>query len=213
MFSPLDPAFPLSEITDILNSKVGFLKFQDMVEDSSRHRIYLVKAHWALYCDNYLEGFHIPFVHPGLNSVLDPKDYKTELHQYVNIQVGIADEGTEYFDLPKDHEDYGKKIAAYYFWIFPNLMLNFYPWGLSINVVRPVSIDRTKVEYLTFVLDPQKIDQSAGAELDKVEREDEEVVESVQKGMSSRFYQKGRFSPSMEKGVHHFHTLLAEFLK
>ena len=56
------------------------------------------------------------------------------------------------------------------------------------------------------------MNNGAGADLDKVEKEDEEVVENVQKGVSSRFYKCGRFSPSMEKGVHHFHTLISEFI-
>ena len=42
--------------------------------------------------------------------------------------------------------------------------------------------------------------------------EDEEVVEQVQKGVKSRYYDKGHFSPSMEKGVHHFHLLLSKFI-
>nr|HAD52212.1 choline monooxygenase [Algoriphagus sp.] len=71
----------------------------------------------------------------------------------------------------------------------------------------------TKVSFITYVWDESKLDTGAGAALDKVEREDEFVVEGVFKGMHSRIYQTGRFSPKMEKGVHHFHGLLAEFLR
>ena len=49
----------------------------------------------------------------------------------------------------------------------------------------------------------------AGADLDRVEREDESVVECVQQGVRSRIYERGRYSPSREQGVHHFHRLLA----
>ena len=42
--------------------------------------------------------------------------------------------------------------------------------------------------------------------------EDEEIVENVQKGVKSRFYKNGKFSPTMEKGVHHFHKLISNFL-
>ncbi|MFB6307216.1 MAG: SRPBCC family protein [Flavobacteriales bacterium] len=45
-----------------------------------------------------------------------------------------------------------------------------------------------------------------------MEREDEAVVEDVSKGVQSRLYKYGRFSPNMEKGVHHFHQLVSEFL-
>ena len=92
------------------------------------------------------------------------------------------------------------------------MMFNFYPWGLSINVVRPISKKQSKVSFITYVMDAAKLDQGAGADLDKVEREDEFVVEAVQKGIESRHYATGRFSPTREQGVHHFHRLLAEFL-
>jgi len=48
--------------------------------------------------------------------------------------------------------------------------------------------------------------------LDKVEREDEFVVENVQRGVNSRFYTSGRFSPTREQGVHQFHSLISKFL-
>ncbi|MDH3711488.1 MAG: hypothetical protein OER04_16460, partial [Cyclobacteriaceae bacterium] len=125
---------------------------------------------------------------------------------------GYADDASEVFELPEDHIDYGKNVAAYYYWVFPNMMFNFYPWGLSVNVVRPLALDRTRVSFITYVYDASKLDSGAGALLDKVEREDEFVVEGVQKGVRSRFYHTGRFSPTREQGVHHFHRLLAEFL-
>jgi choline monooxygenase len=92
------------------------------------------------------------------------------------------------------------------------MMFNFYSWGLSINIVKPVSINRTKVSFISYVIDPEKLEKGAGQALDKVEREDEFVVENVQKGILSSFYKAGRFSPDREKGVHHFHRLLAEFI-
>jgi len=91
-------------------------------------------------------------------------------------------------------------------------MFNFYPWGLSINVVIPLAPDRTKVSFLTYVLDPTKLDQGAGAAIDRVEREDEDIVEKVQKGVQSRLYKRGRYSPERELGVHHFHRLLSGFM-
>jgi choline monooxygenase len=166
-----------------------------------------------LYCDNYLEGFHIPFVHADLNKALDYSNYTTEIFDHCNLQIGIADSATECFQLPENHIDFNKRIAAYYFWIYPNMMFNFYPWGLSINIVRPLSVNQCKVVFLTYLFDESKIEHSAGSLLDKVEREDEFVVENVQRGLQSRFYSTGRFSPTREKGVHHFHLLLSNYLK
>lgn len=176
-------------------------------------RDYYINANWALYCENYLEGFHIPFVHSGLNAAIDFSDYSTELFfPFSSVQVGISKTGENYFDLPASSPEHGKKVAAYYFWVFPNIMFNFYPWGLSINLVQPIAVDKTKVSFLTYIWKENLRDSGAGGELDKVEREDEEIVQKVQKGVRSRFYKQGRYSVTREKGTHHFHRLLAEFL-
>jgi choline monooxygenase len=173
---------------------------------------YVVDAHWALYCENYLEGFHIPFVHAGLNSIIDYGNYTTELYPNASLQLGLAKEDEMVFDLPASSADYGKKVAGYYFWIFPNLMFNFYPWGLSINVVQPLSVSRCKVSFLSYVWDEHKLRHGAGANLHQVEMEDEDVVMQVQKGIRSRFYTHGRYSVTRETGTHHFHRLLADYM-
>ncbi len=213
LFAGLKPSFDFQEVIDTMNKRVGFMPLQDFKLDDTRSKDYVVNAHWALYCDNFLEGFHIPFVHDDLDEVLDYGNYDTVLHEHLNLQIGYADENTEtIFDLPKEHIDYGKKVAAYYYWAFPNMMFNFYPWGCSVNLVQPISMNRTKVSFYSYVYDATKLDKGAGAGLDKVEIEDEEVVEGVQQGVRSQFYNAGRFSPTREKGVHHFHCLLTQFL-
>ena len=212
LFAGLNPSFDFEEVLKPMNERVGFLPLDQFSFDSSFSKDYLVQAHWALYCDNYLEGFHIPFVHEGLNKVLDYGSYTTELYKYSNLQIGYSDDANETFDFPKDHIDYGKQVAAYYFWVFPNMMFNFYPWGLSVNIVKPISINRTKISFLSYVYDPTKLHKGAGNDIDKVEREDEFIVENESKGIQSSFYQSGRFSPTREKGVHHFQRLIAKFL-
>lgn len=213
LFAGLNPAFDFQDVIDTMNERVGFLPLEEFAFDESLSKDYLVHAHWALYCDNYLEGFHVPFVHEGLNKVLDYGSYTTLIYDHCNLQIGYADDDTEVFTLPEGHPDQGKKVAAYYYWVFPNMMFNFYPWGLSVNVVKPLDHNRSKVSFLSYVYDPGKLGKGAGTELEKVEREDEFVVENVQKGIRSSFYRGGRFSPEREKGVHHFHRLLASFLK
>ena len=212
LFASIDPAFDFSDVLDEMENRIGFLPLNEFRFDANRSKDYLVNANWALYCDNYLEGFHIPFVHPDLNDALDYKNYRTEVGKHWNLQVGVGSPGTDCFQLPENHPDYGQDIAAYYYWIFPNMMFNFYPWGLSINIVRPLAKDLSKVSFLTYIYDETKLDRGAGALLDKVEREDEFVVEGVQKGLQSRLYKNGRFSPTREQGVHHFHGLIAEYL-
>ncbi|NNE15680.1 MAG: aromatic ring-hydroxylating dioxygenase subunit alpha, partial [Saprospiraceae bacterium] len=80
------------------------------------------------------------------------------------------------------------------------------------NIVKPISKDLTKLSFLSYVWDESKIEGGAGEFLDRVEKEDEAVVESVQKGLKSHFYKAGRFSPEREQGVHHFHLLLSQFM-
>jgi len=212
LFANIDPVFKFNDLVKDMNNRVGWMPIEDFQFNKSLSKEYIVNANWALYCDNYLEGFHIPFIHNDLNNVLDFSNYQNEIFNYSNLQIGIAKKNDICFDIPNDSIDYGKKIAAYYFWLFPNMMFNFYPWGLSLNIVTPISFNKTKVIFKSYVWDEDKLNIGAGNDLDKVEKEDEEVVENVQKGVASRLYTRGRFSPSMEKGVHHFHILISEFL-
>ena len=145
--------------------------------------------------------------------MLDFGEYTTEVFRYCNLQLGIGKKDDICFDLPEDSVDYGREVAAYYFWVFPNMMFNFYPWGLSLNVVQPVGVSETKVSFLTYVYDETKLGTGGGSRLDIVEMEDEEVVENVQKGIRSRFYRYGRYAPNREQGTHHFHSLIAEFIQ
>ena len=212
IFGAIDPICPFDELLAEVRRRTGFLQTRDLVHDPSRSRDYLVQAHWALYCDNFLEGFHIPFVHTALDEVIDYGAYETITYPWGCLQLGVARGDEHVFALPDDSPEHGRDIAAYWFWVFPNLMLNFYPWGLSVNVVRPLAANRTRVSFLTFVGDPSRLDDGAGAALDRVEREDEVVVEAVQRGLRSRIYDRGRFSPTREQGVHHFQRMLASLI-
>jgi choline monooxygenase len=91
-------------------------------------------------------------------------------------------------------------------------MLNFYPWGISVNLVKPLGVSETEVSFISYVIDESKLNSGAGGDLDTVEMEDEEVVQNVQKGIRSRFYTHGRYSVTREQGTHHFHSLIAEFI-
>ena len=195
--------------------RMSFFDFEALTPEPTRNREYVVRANWALYCDNYLEGLHIPFVHDSLNEALDFGSYATELYPWCNLQLGIASPRSSdpCFELPAGHPDAGKRVAAYYWWLFPNTMLNIYPWGLSINIVRPVGPAMTKVSFITYVGDRSKLDRGAGSGLDRGEREDEAVVEATHKGLRSSLYTRGRYSPTREQCVHHFHRLLIDRLK
>jgi choline monooxygenase len=213
LFTSLESKSDPLKYLQAMQDRLAWLPLDEFVFKPELSNEYMVNAHWALYCENYLEGFHIPFVHAGLNAVIDFGNYTTELFDASNLQLGLAKSNEEIFDLPFSSPDFGKKVAAYYFFVFPNMMFNFYPWGLSINLVQPVSIERTKVSFFTYLWKEELFNKGAGSQLDVVEMEDEEVVEAVQKGIRSRFYNQGRYSVTREKGIHHFHQLIAERLK
>ena len=194
---------------DELGSRLGWMPIESFEHDPSRHRSYDIDANWALYVDNYLEGFHIPYVHGDLHEELDYDSYRTELFEGGVLQVGIARRGEACFELPESSPDHGQRIAAYYYWLYPGVMLNFYPWGLSVNLVIPLSVDRTRIVYHGFVWDRSKLGEGAGGDLDKVEAEDQGIVEAVQRGVAAGAYDRGRYSPTKEAGVHHFHRMLA----
>jgi len=209
LFASVSPIYDLETLLSPVKGRLGWLPLDHFFFDPARSREYMVRANWALYVDNYLEGFHIPFVHASLNETLDYGNYTTESFDWGNLQLGVSKGGEVVFDQPRDSMDFGKHISAYYYWLFPNTMLNFYPWGLSVNIVRPLAPDLSKVSFLCYVWDASKMGKGAGGDLDRVEREDEAVVELVQRGVRSRFYDRGRFSPMREQNVHQFHRLLA----
>jgi len=213
LFTSLGPGHPFTDLVRELDARCGHLPLADATFDPTRAREYVVNAHWALYVENYLEGFHIPYVHAGLAGALDYGEYRTELYPKSNLQLGVASGEEDTFALPAGHADAGKQIAAWYWWLYPNTMFNVYPWGISVNVVRPLALDRTKVSFLPYVWDASKLDRGAGAGLDRVEREDEAIVESVQRGMRAWLYVRGRYSPTREQGVHHFQRMMLEGLQ
>ena len=195
LFVSLDPAITFNSLIDGFGDQ--FKSIDPASPELVSVRDYEVNAHWALYCENYLEGFHIPYVHRSLNEIVDFGNYRTDTFRYSSVQTAYDNAG---------------KLAARYLFLFPNMMFNFYPWGVSVNVVIPVAPKASVVRFMSYVADESLRNRGAGADLDTVELEDEAVVESVQKGIRSRYYDRGRYSPTREQGTHHFHRLLAEFM-
>lgn len=209
-FTSLAPRLPLDRWLGEMARRLSWLDIERWSCDASRSRSFEFDAHWALYVENYLEGLHIPFVHPALNQTLDMAAYHYELGTASVLQLALARPGEAAFEPPAGSPDQGRRVAAYYWWLFPNLMFNVYPWGLSVNVVQPLGPARTRVLFRSFVADASLLGQGAGGALDPVETEDEAVVLRVQQGIRSRLYQHGRYAPVHEQGTHHFHRLLCQ---
>lgn len=213
LFASVAPMAPLDDFLADVKRRTAGIDYSKLKYVGGKD--YLVDAHWALYCENFLEGFHVPYVHPALMKTLDYDSYTTELSEYSSVQIAWESKPTD--DQITRASEPGANpfecgIAAMYFLVFPTLMLNFYPWGLSVNIVKPMKKDLTTVSYMTFVSDESKRNMGAGGDLDTVELEDQAVVHAVQKGIRSHFYDRGRYSPTREQGTHHFHRLICRLL-
>lgn len=164
---------------------------------------YELACNWKVYVDNFLEGYHLPFVHPGLSKVLDYRVYDTELHDWYSLQ---------HSPLRNNDGIYGDGHAFYYF-IYPNIMLNITPGRLQTNRIVPLGHDRCVVEFdYYYTLDPEVQARVASEQAfsDEIQAEDIAICEHVQRGLASGSYQAGRLNPKREGGVWHFQNLLRE---
>tara|TARA_Y100001980_G_C14546562_1_gene326720 strand:- start:1631 stop:2659 length:1029 start_codon:yes stop_codon:yes gene_type:complete len=198
LFTGINPKIDINSVITDFKSRLANYPLSKLKYNPKLSRTYRLDANWALYCENYLEGLHVPFVHKGLNGDIDIKSYQTEL----------LDNGVLQYTNDKSDDLY-----AYYYWIFPNMMFNFYDWGLSVNLVEPISANQTRIKFLSYSLKNDIKTKTKVDELHEVELEDEEVVLNVQKGIQSQFYNNGRYSADYEKGTHHFHRLICKYLK
>jgi choline monooxygenase len=176
-------------------------------------RTYDMKCNWKTYVDNYLEGYHLPSVHPGLNRELDYNAYFVEPHErYVRQYSPIR--GAQPGDTtPRRYQEAREDLTADYFWIFPNWMLNCYPDNVSLNVVLPLEPERSMAIFEWYLPEDQHSAPAAREAVefsDQIQIEDVAICEAVQRNLRSRSYERGRFSVKQEKGVHAFHRMYVE---
>jgi phenylpropionate dioxygenase-like ring-hydroxylating dioxygenase large terminal subunit len=171
---------------------------------------YQLNCNWKIYVDNYLEGYHVPIVHPELFRMYDFTDYITETRERYSYQHSPLSASET---LYSEHLRPGRAREALYFWIWPNLMLNLLPGRLQTNLVRPLSPNRCEVVFDYYYEDvtserANKFIKEDLAFSELVQAEDIHICELVQRGVSSRSYDRGRFSTKRENAVHHFQSLL-----
>ena len=219
VFVNLDPeARPLRESLGELPLLAEKFPFAQM--KLFERRTYDMKCNWKTYVDNYLEGYHLPSVHPGLNRELDYNGYVVEpyarhVRQFSPIRGAQPGDATprRYQDA---REDLTPDLGADYFWIFPNWMLNCYPDNVSLNIVLPVEAERSLAIFEWYL--PEKDHKTPAAKAsvefsDQIQVEDVGICEAVQKNLRSRSYSRGRYSVKQEKGVHAFHRMYEEFMR
>lgn len=176
-------------------------------------REYEIACNWKVYVDNFLEGYHLPTVHPGLFRELDYGKYRVETFatyssQIAPIRPATSETAGRHYNTPADGD-----LAALYYWVFPGWMLNIYPDNMSLNVVVPRGPDRCVTIFEWYRKDP---DAPGTAEAvartvqfsHEIQLEDIGICEQVQRGLSSGSYERGRFSAIRENGVHHFQSLV-----
>lgn len=195
------PAMELEELMAGIRARIqpaDLSKMRFQVRDT-----YDIECNWKAYVDNYLEGYHLPHVHPGLNRLLDYRSYDTYLSKWHSWQHSPLDGGRGPY----------RAGEAFYYFVWPNLMLNILPDRLQVNQVVPLSQRRCRVIFDYFYIDT---DSEAARDAiqadrefsDEVQKEDVAICERVQKGLESGSYRAGRLSPKRESGVHHFQELV-----
>ncbi len=202
VFAALDPTAPFEELIAGVDARLGTRPIDAYA--FHRHYAYDIACDWKVYVDNYLEGYHIPHIHPELNRMLDYRDYVVEAGRWHSFQHSPLDSGA---DLYGDGE-------ALYGFLWPNTLLNVLPDRMQTNRVIPLAPERCRVTF-DYFYPPDAADVEARhardhAFSDLVQRQDVDMCEIVQRGLASGSYHAGRLNPKREDGVHHFHELLRE---
>jgi choline monooxygenase len=177
-------------------------------------RVYSFDSNWKVFVDNYLDGgYHIPFLHKGLDSVLPYSEYRIEngdrfCLQWCPVRSSGRDAATEAVR---------QGDRALYYWLHPTFMINWYEGQMDTNLVLPLGQDRTLVVFDFYFSD---VSGDAGARNrasidvgERIQDEDTGICASVQRGLRSRAYHAGRLSTRREAGEHLFHRLLAADLQ
>src|SRR6516165_2155278 len=177
-------------------------------------RTYDIHCNWKVFVDNYLDGgYHVPHLHKGLSSVLDYKQYTIENEDRYCLQSSpmVASEEDAATGATR------KGDRAWYFWQYPNFMINCYEGYMDTNYVIPVDVDHCTVFFDFYFRDVSESRHAYNTESvnvgNRVQDEDLSICEDVQRGLKSRAYGAGRLSVRREAGEQLFHRLLAGDLK
>ncbi|MCB1599509.1 MAG: aromatic ring-hydroxylating dioxygenase subunit alpha [Xanthomonadales bacterium] len=206
VFVALDPGTPpLSELVAGIDGRLA----EPLDDYVFQRRIsYPATCNWKAYVDNYLEGYHVPHIHPELNRLLDYRSYRTECEAWHSLQWSPLDNNTSF---------YGSGTALYYF-LWPNTMLNILPGRLQTNRIVPTGVDSCRIDF-EYYYRPGLVEAHADritqdqdlAEI--TQQQDVDICERVQRAFASGSYTVGRVHPTREQGVHHFQELYRAALR
>jgi len=176
-----------------------------------------IKSNWKLLVENYCESYHLPWVHPGLNSysrledhyhIEEPGKFSGQ-GTYVYRQIEDSD-GTKFPDFPglSDKWDTGGEYIAF----FPNVMVGVQRDHIFAIVLRPEETDRTIETAHIYYAEPntsETLRAKNGQLWHEVFEEDIMAVEGMQRGRQAPGFDGGRFSPAMDGPTHIFHDWVA----
>ncbi|CAH1265556.1 Hypp3197 [Branchiostoma lanceolatum] len=183
-------------------------------------RFYDTKCNWKLLVENAQDhNSHVECVHKHLAKIVDLPSTKVEATELYSKMTGLGVRDNEQSTEGQRYGQAGYIVAN----VFPNLAVNRYgPW-LDTNLLLPLAADRTRI-VMDYFLEEDFVKNTSDKELagfvetslkdsDHVQKEDNGICESVQKGLSSSAYDVGRYLPSIEHGPHMFHVFLGTELR
>jgi choline monooxygenase len=152
-----------------------------------------IACNWKTYVENYLEGYHIGPIHPELAAEIEVEDYRVTMHGEVAIH-----------DVPT-RSGANNGLWA---WLWPNLAINVFRYGLMVEHMKPIGPDRTRLDYLYF--HDEGDDMAAVLEAsDQLTGQDRDICEAVQRNLDAGVYQTGVLSPRHEGAVGWFQNRIA----
>ncbi len=217
-----EPLASFREFVEKLQQSIHGIRLESLRRQRVDSEVREVEGNWKQHAWNYMDNFHIRFVHKGpggLADAIDLSSYRTELYKFSALQWAYARDEENGFahrllaDRFRDPKDPSKRVFALWWFIFPNTTLNFYPWGVSVNVYMPIpgKPDKTLFLWYHYALDEDKFRHRNNTWLnEQVDAEDIEAISLVSAGAKSGFAPRGRFAPNEETGPHWFHRLVYE---
>jgi choline monooxygenase len=185
-------------------------------------RPYEIQANWKLIAENFMEYYHLPWVHPELVKVSRVNDHYR--YQGPGMYTGMTttpvsrDENSVWLDLPAHDGVQGADLTSGRFMmIFPNVALSILPNHAFVMVLEPLGAGTTlEKTYLMTHPDTMRTQASTDALQrlhsfwDDVNREDIDIVERVQKGISTPEYRGGRMCYRFEEPLHRFQNMVID---
>jgi len=183
---------PLSGATGVLDERLRDWPIETY--QFTRRSTHEIRCNWKTYVENYLEGYHVPNVHPALDAAIDAAQYKVE------IQAPAM-----FYSAPARG---GSPVSGVWGWLWPCLGINVYTNGVMMERMWPIDHAHTRLDYLYFF--PKDLPESeiaramAASEVTTVE--DVAITEAVQRNLDAGIYGKGRLSPKHETGIAWFQS-------